>query len=78
MREGCEKRRGALDCPLVMSRGSGATLALRLRPQIHTPHKVKTLEAYPILLRPRGLHPVGALTPYKKAVQKQAEAPATT
>jgi hypothetical protein len=81
MHEGREKKKtGALDRPLVMSRGSGVTLALRSRPQIHTPHKVKTLEAYPILPRPRGLHSAGALarTPRKKAVQKQVEAPTTT
>jgi hypothetical protein len=62
MREGHEKRRGTLDWPLAMGRCSGATLALRLRPRIYTPHKVKTLEAYPILPRPWGLHPAGALT----------------
>jgi hypothetical protein len=80
MREGREKRRGALDRPLAMSRGSGATLALRSKPPIHTPHKVKTLEAYPILPRSQGLHPAGALTriPRKKAVQRQTEAPTTT
>jgi hypothetical protein len=71
MREGREKRQNALDHPLFMSRGSGAILALRPRPQIHTPHKVKTLEAYPILPRPRGLHPVGAFarTPEKSSTK---------
>jgi hypothetical protein len=80
MRKGHERRQGALDRSLAMSRGSGATLALRPRPQIYTPHKVKTLEAYPILPRPRGLHPAGALarTPRKKAIQRHAETPAMT
>jgi hypothetical protein len=63
-----------------MGRGLGATLALRLRPRTYTPHQVKTLEAYPILLRHRGLHPAGALvrTPRKKVIQKQADALVTT
>jgi hypothetical protein len=42
-REGREKRQGALDRPLAMSRGSGATLAPWPRPQIHTPHKSQAL-----------------------------------
>jgi hypothetical protein len=93
MCEGREKRQGALDCPLAMSRGSGAALALRSRPQILTPHKnqalesifyppkaqIKPLEAYSILPRPRGLHPVDALTrtPWRNAIQKRAEAATT-
>jgi hypothetical protein len=80
MRKGREKRRGTLDRPLTMSRGSGATLALRPRPQIHTLHKVKTLEAYLSFQGLGGLHPVGALmrTLQKKAIQRHAEAPAMT
>jgi hypothetical protein len=52
--------RDALDRPLAVSRGLEAALAARTTLRIHTPHKNKTLEAYPILPRPRGLHQWGA------------------
>jgi hypothetical protein len=69
--------RDSLDRPLAMSRGSGATLASRTTLRIHNPRKNKTLEAYPILPRPRGLHPPGALahTPPEKRHPKTSRVP---
>jgi hypothetical protein len=60
-----------------MGRGSGATLALRLRSQIYTLYKVKTLEAYPILPRPRGLHTGGCarVHPQEKSNTKASHGP---
>jgi hypothetical protein len=66
-----------LDRPLAMSRGSGAALAPRITPRICTSRKIKTLEAYPILLRTQGLHPVGALvhTPRRGTTPKASRVP---
>jgi hypothetical protein len=65
--------RDALDRPFTISRGSGATLAPQATLQTCTPCKNKTLEAYPILPRPQGLHLVGALacTPRKRQPKNQ-------